>query len=552
MTQSLVAQANVVDSLRTELSGKEGKSRIEALSALAFALMYTAPDEAEELAGEAIEIADNIDFEEGKILSWMIQSVVYMNRSELPMAGEKLRMAAKLAEEVGDMDNLALAKLNQGALLMRQGKYAEALANHIEGVKAAIECRNSDLQATHLMNIGVVNLYLEDFDEAEKYLLEALTVAEEYNRLGRQGQIYGNLGIVEFRRHNYGLSIQNHEKGLKVFNELEIIAQSANSLLNIGLAHAKMGNVDKANDYYDQAVALNEQLNHELSIGRVMRYKGELFKDAQQYEKAIELLNQAMGVAQKYKNIKLVSEIYFLQYECFEKLGNSIKALAFHKSYVLTKDSLALMSNQKAISDLKAQYEFDRLTSENLVQRQSNEIKDLRLRQRNLLIAALIILILVLVVTFYWDRLQLRTKLKFGEKDQQLLIKESEIKDEKLATYESRLQEKELAELTKAISLKELIGILETGNVRGKDWAAFKIHFDATYPTFLAALEQRSAELSLSEHRLAALLKMRLNNKEISSILGISPDSVVKAKTRLKYKLKLTSIKALESYLSEL
>ena len=47
---------------------------------------------------------------------------------------------------------------------------------------------------------------------------------------------------------------------------------------------------------------------------------------------------------------------------------------------------------------------------------------------------------------------------------------------------------------------------------------------------------------------MAAMCKLQLSNKEAASLLGIAPNSVVKAKQRLRHRLGLEPESDLESY----
>lgn len=54
---------------------------------------------------------------------------------------------------------------------------------------------------------------------------------------------------------------------------------------------------------------------------------------------------------------------------------------------------------------------------------------------------------------------------------------------------------------------------------------------------FFTNLKEQFPELSTGDMRLAAIMKLRLSQSEIAAMMGISEDSVKKAKQRLKGKL---------------
>jgi DNA-binding CsgD family transcriptional regulator len=60
-------------------------------------------------------------------------------------------------------------------------------------------------------------------------------------------------------------------------------------------------------------------------------------------------------------------------------------------------------------------------------------------------------------------------------------------------------------------------------------------------------LREKAADISLAEMRMAMLMRLQLDNKEMASILGISAESVTKSKRRLKARLLLEQNEDLET-----
>lgn len=98
---------------------------------------------------------------------------------------------------------------------------------------------------------------------------------------------------------------------------------------------------------------------------------------------------------------------------------------------------------------------------------------------------------------------------------------------------------------------KLLNSVLLTEN----DWSDFRKVFDQLHHGFLPVLKMKHPDLTEGEKRLAVLIKLRLSNKEMARMLGISPNSIVKSRYRLKKKL-LSSDRAndlsLEEYIKRL
>lgn len=71
------------------------------------------------------------------------------------------------------------------------------------------------------------------------------------------------------------------------------------------------------------------------------------------------------------------------------------------------------------------------------------------------------------------------------------------------------------------------------------DWVEFRQRFERVHPGFFGQLHDRFAHLSPAEERLLALVKLGVDTRQMSRMLGISPESIRKTRYRLRRKLGL-------------
>lgn len=89
-------------------------------------------------------------------------------------------------------------------------------------------------------------------------------------------------------------------------------------------------------------------------------------------------------------------------------------------------------------------------------------------------------------------------------------------------------------------------------NLSGKeDWTLFEDNFDDVHEEFFKRLKLRHPDITPSELRLAAALRMNLSSKEIAPVLGISVRGVEIKRYRLRKKLGLDESVNLNSYMME-
>jgi DNA-binding CsgD family transcriptional regulator len=116
------------------------------------------------------------------------------------------------------------------------------------------------------------------------------------------------------------------------------------------------------------------------------------------------------------------------------------------------------------------------------------------------------------------------------EKFEQLEKKYSEDKIKNLKVTNKKLQTDLKDDLAKILSSDEIA-----------NFESFFSNFEKLYPDFKTSLNKITSNLTANELKLCAFLRLNLSSKEISMLLNITPESVHKARYRLRKKLALTS-----------
>jgi DNA-binding CsgD family transcriptional regulator len=84
-----------------------------------------------------------------------------------------------------------------------------------------------------------------------------------------------------------------------------------------------------------------------------------------------------------------------------------------------------------------------------------------------------------------------------------------------------------------------------------KAWHEFKMLFEKVHPSFFVLLDARFPDITEADVRLLALIRLKLNNREMAGMLGITVEGVKKAKQRLRKKTGLHEEDSLETLIAE-
>ena len=83
-------------------------------------------------------------------------------------------------------------------------------------------------------------------------------------------------------------------------------------------------------------------------------------------------------------------------------------------------------------------------------------------------------------------------------------------------------------------------------------WQEFKNLFDKVHASFFSLVKNQFQNLTETDMRTLALIKLRLNNREMAGMLGITIEGVKKAKQRFRKKIGLPEEQSLEAVIAEI
>ena len=118
-----------------------------------------------------------------------------------------------------------------------------------------------------------------------------------------------------------------------------------------------------------------------------------------------------------------------------------------------------------------------------------------------------------------------------------------------LKKIETHLDEIKSDASNKKVAVREIKKLIRTSVNLENDWVDFKLHFENVHPDFFVILGKLHPNLTQTDNRHCAYMRMKLNTKEIARLLNISPTSVQMARVRLKKKMNLGKETDLRNYI---
>ena len=360
---------------------------------------------------------------------------------------------------------------------------------------------------------------------------------------------------------------------------------------NIGSAYSSLGAFDKALLYYDSGYSIAIQLNNPFSIAQNLTNKGTVYerqgkyKEAKiAYEKCLEIstktgigygkllsyinlgstsrrlknyqqselyLNEALELAKEMKLIKIESEVYHQQANLYEDWGDYKKANKLLHRFYTMDDSLHTAKVQNESIALKEQYESEKKSNE------INILKAEKLRSQRLILF-LMLLAFILIALMQWNRFkrkQAKLMLFAEEAERKFLKKMVETREKELTVQLTQIAQ--LEEEIKAMH-EELLKIIDNSSdgaeslkrqlksqlVDKNEFIKINEGFEERITDFnqeyFKLLLSKYPELTLSELKLCAYLRLGLSTKEIAQLLNRSVRTIESSRTDIRKKMKLT------------
>ena len=371
------------------------------------------------------------------------------------------------------------------------------------------------------------------------------------------------------------VKINRIEDGEKRLVEAKAGLKEINNLEYMHVAWGKLGKIYKITDRPKLAeTAFSESFNFLLNSHstRFLEIASEYlnFLNAQgNYDKGLEVINKVQDATNNYKlAMNAGDELKFITQtqETYRKKGAFEHSLALFDRIDFLKDSLRNSEDAIKIKELEETYQNKIQREKNIILAHNNELlKDNNKRQEKITIlsialAVALLIMSVIIYKFHRKKLALQKsemsnlelsnavlketqqleKELLKEKEDHLGDKERELVAISLEVSDIQNQIKDLLdasnenEISKELSAK-IVNILNQRNY----WKHFKAKFVAVHPQFGYNLSEMFPELSEDDIAFCSLLKLQLTNKEIATLLGITHQSVISKKYRVKKKMHL-------------
>lgn len=518
-------------------------------------------------------------------------------------AMEQLSYAEKLSHEYPDSAFLLLKETHDkaidhknfviaasclqqmGQVCYHLGHYAQSLDYHLQASDLFGKEKKAELLAGNLNDIGTLYYYNKQLPMARVQFDKALAIYLQFANNNGMAATYGKIGHLYEKQQRYDSAYYFQQKALTQYKVTGYEPGMAEIYEHLGSICEDLEKYDSASICFQQALVLYERLNDVVSAIEVQNNLGDILRKTGKYAESIVQSRKAAAAAGALNEHYQLSAAYrdiAKAWNLLKRDDSSFYYLELSRKYLL---EIYSRENNKQVAFLQVM---------NDTEKKNAEIEKLKLDHRNtvILTGAGILVILLLValgmLVISRQRLKIRNEQTLREQNRQVYEAQNELMQADLVNkqlqeenlkYDLELKAKELSTHTLHIIqknqlLEELRGKLETMVKEDKRdqkkqlqqliqqinfsfnndhyWEDFRHIFEQVHESFFDRLKQCADDLTANDLRLIALLKMNLNSADISTLLGISPDSLRVTRYRLRKKLNLQQGENLSAFIQHL
>ena len=392
-----VAQNTAIDSLQAILkTAGEDTNKVNALNLLSYELLYSDTDTTIYYANLAKDLSEKLGYSKGTAAAYLRLGQAYNNLGSYDLSQSFLSKALTFSTV---KRTTAIIYVNIGINHYEMSNYPEALKNYFTGLKIFEE--TGDRKAIGSVYNNIANIYTDmgNYDEALKNHLAAKKIREANgDKRGIAGS-HLNIGVIYFSQGNYAEALKNYFEAKKMYEELGDKNEVALAYNHIGVVYKNQQKYDEALKNYFDALKIQEEVGDKEGIAVSYTNIGNAYLESGNANEARQWQKKGLQLAQEIGIKTTIQDSYLGLARTDSALGNYKDAYAYHKMYIVYRDSIANKENTEKIVQQKMQYEFDKKETQSKAEQAvtKKELQKQRLVRNGFIIGFAIVLLFALL-----------------------------------------------------------------------------------------------------------------------------------------------------------
>ncbi|WP_051287340.1 adenylate/guanylate cyclase domain-containing protein [Algoriphagus mannitolivorans] len=310
------------------------------------------------------------------------------------------------------------------------GDVERAIQNHLHSLSIYENLNDTLGLASVHTNLSLVYYDQQDYEEAFRHARISMAFDRKKGDPRRLHSSFNNLATIFENTGPIDSAIYYHKQALDIANRINNPYSIGLSLSNLGNNYAIKGQLELAETTLLEGLRIRDSLGYSRGLAHTHNCLSSLYLQMNQLEKSEAHALKSLENAQSASELKVIRMAYERLMEIAEKKSNPINELKYLKLATALKDSILNESNTKEITQMMANYDFekkqllDSIQNAQLLREQSLLYEERLKVERNQRIIFMVTGVLLFVLAVGWWR-----RYKFIMKASQIIQHEKERSD---------------------------------------------------------------------------------------------------------------------------
>lgn len=498
------------------------------------------------------------------------------------------KLAMDRALEQGDQLNYAIARRTIGEIFYLQGAYDNAISYLTDALQVFDEMEERGETAQTLLALGAAYQFHDLWDKALTEYHRARKLFQVLKDSSGLAETYGVIGHYYEKTADADSAFFYQQKALNIYQGLEDSRGLAIIYDNIGSIHEDLSDFEKAYDFFSLSAKYDSICNNLPALVNTLNNIGDTYRKRNMLKESVFYTNKALRLADSLNlNYEILSAYHDLA-KVYRGDNQDQMALMYYDSAYEFSQSLFNSQIAGQIANFQTLYETQE--KEQAIVRLEAEKRISRQTKNTMIVGSLGLLFFVTLVAaqerkrrtkaaevfkaqkalsdakfenIELEQKALQTQLENKRLKEEQFYLELEARSQDLTTKTLHIIQKnrllkdlreQIGQLEKESKMKadvvnKLSSSIDKGFQFDREWEHFQDSFNQVHDDFSIRIKKDYPDLTESEIRLCALIRMSIPSKDIATILGITPESLRVSRYRLKKKLNSESVNNLKDYL---
>ncbi len=258
----------------------------------------------------------------------LLEAKIADRANDFPREIQAADRAIKGADELGERELGAYARLNKGWALVTQGKLDEAKVVLDESLRMFSTEGNRNGTSRALLDLGTLLEQKGEYENARKMYEDALRIARDLGNQSAIATVLLDLGQVLAESADPTSARARYEEALVIARTINDINLTEETLVNLGSLSSKNLDVPGARKAYAEALAIARKHGHHRVLAAVLINSSNIEERNGEVEKAIALGTEGVAEARQTNEPALLTQALSSLAEHYSEHGEFDAALA--------------------------------------------------------------------------------------------------------------------------------------------------------------------------------------------------------------------------------